>query len=95
MKRQALMILAAAAALPFGLAHADEADGSQLYRSGMTMSGQMARGQQAAMMATPSTATMAMGAGAAGLTREQVRADAILAMQRGTITRGEKGGFPQ
>ncbi|MES2939136.1 MAG: DUF4148 domain-containing protein [Pseudomonadota bacterium] len=97
MKRHILLILAAAA-LPFGMAHADEADGSQLYRSGMTMASQTMQGQQAGvykpMQAMPMQTTQ-MGAQAGWLTRDQVRAEAIQAMQQGTITRGEKGGFPQ
>lgn len=103
MKRHALMILAAFA-LPFGVAHADEADGSQLYRSGMGMHGASpaAHGQQAGVhkpaqsaMPAPMHATATMGAQAGWLTREQVRADAIRAMRAGTIPHGEKGGFPQ
>ena len=104
MKRQALMMIFAAAALPFGIAHADEADGSQLYRSGMAMSSSAPQGQAGvykpmqatAMQPAAMTQTTAMGAQSASwLTRDQVRADAIQAMQQGTITRGEKGGFPQ
>lgn len=100
MKRHLLLILAATA-LPFGMAHADEADGSQSYRSGMAMHasnwtpGQQTGMQPNAQHAGMQTTTMGAAPAARWLTREQVRAEAIQAMQQGTIPRGEKGGYPQ
>ncbi|MBA2676047.1 DUF4148 domain-containing protein [Ramlibacter sp.] len=107
MNRHLLLILAATA-LPFGMAHADEAEGSQSYRSGMAMHasnwtpGQQTgmhtgaqAGMQTGMQAGMQTTSMGAAPATRWLTREQVRAEAIQAMQQGTITRGEKGGHPQ
>jgi hypothetical protein len=90
MKRHALAILAAAV-LPLAPAFADEADGSQYYRSGMTTMPMQWAPAATDLSAMP---TAAMGAQRAGLTRAEVRAQAVQAVRDDTTTRGEKGGFP-
>jgi len=89
MNRYALALFAAAA-LPLAPALADEADGSEYYRSGMTTMPM----QWAPVATSAPTPTVAMGAPSAGLTRADVRAQAIQAVRDGTTPRGEKGGYP-
>lgn len=96
MKRHHLIlpILAAAAVPPFGAARA----GGMQPPMHPQVQSQPSASASAARAGTATQApgtTTTMGAPARALLREQVRAQAIEAMRQGTITRGEKGGFPQ